>query len=367
MKKIISLIVIGSVFALPCLAQGGYTISGKVRGIATDKVHVVAADFGKADTLASATVANGTFLLSGTVPGGARAVNLVFPGVDGTVPLLLENTNYQLQVTATGAMVDGGGAAAELYKAFNKIGQDYAAKEAAITADYEADGSNPSKTDALQLRLDESYRSSVQQMLDLIQANADDYVSAYVVALGMQTDVEELLRRKYEALGEVAKATVPGKAVAAFLDRYGSLDIGKPAPDFTVTRPNGDALTLSAVPAKYKLVVFWKSDDPASRQVNPQLIQLYLQFRPRSFEIVSVSLDENRFAWTRAIKEDGISIWSNGSDLQGMASPAAKAYMAGSTLPYTVLIDDENKIVAKGLLGDDLRKAVADLTKKKRK
>ena len=367
MKKIIYLIVMGSVFSLPCLAQGGYTISGKVRGITTDKVHVVAADFGKTDTLASATVANGTFLLNGTVPGGVRAVNLVFPGVDGTVPLLLENTNYQLQVTATGAMVDGGGAAAELYKAFNKIGQDYAAKEAAITADYESDGSNPSKTDALQFRLDEAYRSSVQQMLDLIQANADEYVSAYVVALGIQTDTEELLRRKYEALGEAAKATVPGKAVAEALARYGNLVIGKPAPDFTVTRPNGDALTLSAVPAKYKLVVFWASWDNASRAANPQFIQLYQQFRPRSFEIVSVSLDDNRFAWDRAIDEDGISIWSNGSDLLGTDSPVAKAYMVGSALPYTVLIDDENKIVAKGLLGDDLRKAIADLTKRKRK
>ena len=100
---------------------------------------------------------------------------------------------------------------------------------------------------------------------------------------------------------------------------------------------------------------------------DPGFIQLYQQFRPRSFEIVSVSLDDNRFAWDRAIEQDGILIWPNGSDLRGMDSPVAKIYMVGSTLPYTVLIDDEGKIVAKGLLGDDLRKAVSDLTKKNKK
>ena len=79
---------------------------------------------------------------------------------------------------------------------------------------------------------------------------------------------------------------------------------------------------------------------------------------------MSVSLDDNRFAWDRAIEQDGISIWSNGSDLQGMASPVAKAYMVGNTLPYTVLIDAEGNIAAKGLWGKELRAVISNLTKK---
>ncbi len=367
MRKIVFSIIIGSVFYLPCLAQGGYAISGKVRGITTDKVYVVAADFGKADTLASAAVANGSFLLSGTIAGEARAVDLVFSGVADKIPLLLENTTYQLQVTTTGAMINGGGAATELYKAFNIVGQDYAAEQAAIAAEFESAGGHSSQAEALQPRLDAAYQASVQRTIDLIKANADSYVSAYVVALGAQTDGEELLRRKYEALSDAAKATVPGKAAEAALERYSKLAVGKPAPDFTVKRPDGNDLTLSAVPAKYKLLVFWRSDNGLCRQANPQLIQLYLQFRPRSFEIVSISLDENRFAWTRAIEEDGISIWQNGSDLQGMSSSVAAQYMVGASLPYYVLIDSEGNIAAKGMDTGELRSIISDLTKKKRK
>ena len=69
----------------------------------------------------------------------------------------------------------------------------------------------------------------------------------------------------------------------------------------------------------------------------------------------------------RTIEQDGISIWSNGSDLKGLDSPVAKVYMVGNTLPYTVLIDSENKIVAKGLLGSDLCNAVSELVKKNKK
>ena len=367
MKKIGLFVLAGSLLGMPCLAQDGYTISGKLRGVATSEAYVVTADFGRADTLARAVVGNDAFVLTGTVPGGVRMVNLVFAGVEIRVPLMLENAMYQVQVTAEGAAVSGGGEAAKLYNAFNRIGQEYAAEQESVMAEFAAAGNNAAQVSSLQARLDAAYKASVEQTLALLKANPDSYVSAYAVATSARTDGETLFRRKRELLSDAAMKTMAGKAVEAAQTRYDNLSVGRPAPDFTVKRPNGDDLTLSAVPAKYKLLVFWASWDAASREANPQLIQLYQQFHPRSFEIVSVSLDDNRFAWDQAIDTDGISIWPNGSDLQGMASPVAEAYMLGGALPYTVLIDDEGNIAAKGLLGADLRKAVSDLTRKGKK
>ena len=148
---------------------------------------------------------------------------------------------------------------------------------------------------------------------------------------------------------------------------FAKLAVGKVAPDFAATRPNGDTFSLYGVPAKYKLLVFWASDDAASRQANPSLIRLYQQFRPRGLEIVGISLDGDLMAWRRAIEQDGISIWTNGSDLEGRSSGIASLYMVGASLPYTVLIGEDNKIIAKGLLGDDLTRQLNELTKKKKK
>lgn len=365
MKKT-GLLFIGSLLSMSVAAQDGYTIFGKLCGITTDKVHMVTADFGCVDTLASATIVNDAFVLSGTVPGNIRMVNLVFNGIENSVPLMLEDTLYQMQVTAEGAAVNGGGEAAKLYNKFNRVAQEYAAEQETVMTEYSSAKNDAAKA-LLQTRLDAAYKISVQKTLELIRSNPDSYVSAYVVAASARTDGEELARQKYELLSDIALETVAGKAVEAAMTRYDNLTPGKPAPDFTVKRPNGDDLTLSAVPAKIKLIVFWASWDAASRQINPELITIYQQFRPKGFEIISISLDDNRFAWERAIEQDGISIWFNGSDLLGMASPLAETYMLNGTLLYTVLVDADGNIAAKGLLGNELREAIAELAQKKKK
>ena len=362
MKRFSLLIVIAFVCTLACKAQDKFQISGKVSGVPDGPLLLVRDEGAGADTLATTALRNGVFMFTGEVNGPAAAYLTTADG-SVTIPFILEGTNIMVNVTAGGALVQGG-EQQELFAAYNRVGQEFAAEQAGVQAEAQRSGAD---MNALQARIDEAYRRSMAKTAELVKANPDAYATAYVIALGARDETEESLRAKYDLLGENARASVPGKRIAACLEQFAKLAVGQSAPDFTVKRPNGDALTLYAVTAKYKLVVFWASWDAASRQTNPQLIQLYQQFRPRSFEIVSVSLDDNRFAWERAIEQDGISLWSNGSDLRGMDSPVAEAYMVGSSLPYTVLIDSENKIVAKGLLGDDLRKAIADLAKKSKK
>lgn len=166
-------------------------------------------------------------------------------------------------------------------------------------------------------------------------------------------------------MGENAKNSIPGKQIAAAIGQYAKLEVGQAAPDFTARKLNGDTFSLYDVPAKIKLLVFWASWDTASRQLNPALIAIYQQFRPKGLDIVSVSLDDNRGDWEQAVSIDGL-FWTNGSGLKGRNSDLAKLYMVTS-VPYTILIDNENKIVAKGLLGNELRKAISDLAKQNRK
>ena len=200
MKKVILLLLSGVLFGGTCLAQDGYTISGKIRGISITKVFVVTADFGRVDTLASTLVEGDKFILRGTVSGEARAVNLAFAGVEGQVPLLLENINYQVTVTAQGAAIEGEGPAVKLWKEFERIGHDYAVEKNRAEAEYKAlEGEgNAAKVESLQFRLDNAYKQSVLKTQELIKANADNYVSAYIIALNMAADDEATLRAKYE-------------------------------------------------------------------------------------------------------------------------------------------------------------------------
>lgn len=367
MKKVILLQLFGMLFGGTCLAQNGYTIFGEIRGISIAKVYVVTADFGRTDTLASTVVEEGKFILNGNVPGEARAVNLTFDGVEGQVPLLLENINYQVSITAQGAVIEGEGPAVKLWKEFERIGHDYAIEKNRAEAEYKAleGGGNAAKVESLQFRLDNAYKQSVFKTQELIKANADNYVSAYIIALNMTVDEEATLRAKYELLGPSARATAPGKAIAAMLDQYGKLIEGEVAPNFTLTKPDGNTFTLHGLPAKWKVVHFWAAQQGSTRQDNSELVKLYLQYRPKGLEIISVSLDENYAMWKQAIGLDGM-IWVNGSDLKGMDSEIARLYLV-QDLPTYLLLDAENRIVVRDLSLSDLRTKLAELTKKKKR
>ena len=249
-----------------------------------------------------------------------------------------------------------------LFGRYNRVAQEFAVEQMRVREELQQAGAD---VPSLQARMDEAYKVYTGRTMELVKANPDAYTTAFVVYLGLANETEESLRGKYDLLGENAKASVPGRQIAAALERYAALEVGKDAPNFTATRPNGDKFTLRELPGKMKLLVFWASADAASRQANPGFIKLYRQFRPKGFEIVSISLDENRFEWERAIEQDGL-IWTNGCDFCGRNAGIASLYMVGNaSLPYTILIDDENKIVVKGLAGKDLEESIRQLSKKK--
>lgn len=102
-----------------------------------------------------------------------------------------------------------------------------------------------------------------------------------------------------------------------------------------------------------KLLYFWTSENVASRQ-DTRASKLYLQYRPLGLEIISISLDENVAYWRHAVGLDGM-IWTNGSDLKGFDSEIARLYLVND-VPYTILIDGENRIVAKNLRGKIFKK-----------
>ena len=360
MRKISLLIGLAILSTFACKAQQGYQISGKVSGMTDGTLLLIANEWEKPDTLGSVTVKNGVFVFTGKVNAPVAAYLAPSDG-NGMIPLILENANFMVNVSDRGAMIQGG-KQQELLTRFTRISQAFLAEQAKVAAEAQQPGAN---VQALQDRVNKAYEASVNATIELIKANPDEYATAHVIALGISGETEEGLRSKYDLLGEAARATVPGKRIAAALEQYEKLAVGEVAPNFTTEKPDGNTFSLHDLPAKLKLVYFWVSTNPLCRQDNTDLVKLYLQYRPLGLEIVSISLDENRGEWRNAIGMDGM-VWTNGSDLQGFASPIARLYMVHE-LPATFLVDTENRIVAKGLRGDALRDTVAKLLKKSKR
>jgi peroxiredoxin len=71
-----------------------------------------------------------------------------------------------------------------------------------------------------------------------------------------------------------------------------TLDVGKPAPDFTLARLDRKMVSLSDYRGKVVLVNIWATWCPPCVAEMPSIEKLYQQLKGNAFEILAVSLDE---------------------------------------------------------------------------
>ncbi len=135
--------------------------------------------------------------------------------------------------------------------------------------------------------------------------------------------------------------------------------VGDVAPDFQLKNPQGELISLSSLRGQFVLIDFWASWCGPCRQENPEMVTLYRDYNKLGFEILGVSLDDDKERWTSAIAKDGID-WLHVSDLRGWKSAAGKLYSV-EAIPHTVLLDKEGKVIAVGLRGEGLRQRLDQL------
>jgi len=160
-----------------------------------------------------------------------------------------------------------------------------------------------------------------------------------------------------EAFKEVDPATTG--ALAKELERAKQLMVGGEAPNFTQPTPEGVDLNLHDLRGKVVLVDFWASWCGPCRRENPHVVGLYNRYKEEGFEILGVSLDRKKEAWLAAIEKDGLT-WQHVSDLKGWSNAVAKSFGV-SSIPHTILLDKDGKIIARGLRGEALKRKLEEL------
>ena len=133
-------------------------------------------------------------------------------------------------------------------------------------------------------------------------------------------------------------------------------EVGSPYIDFTMNNIDGQVVSLSELVGNQELLMidFWAAWCPDCRAENPNIVAVYNDFKDKGLDIISVSLDTDKNAWTNAIANDSLSWKNHVSELKGWDCSAATEYGV-AWIPQNFLIDIDGNIVAKNLNGNDLR------------
>ena len=121
------------------------------------------------------------------------------------------------------------------------------------------------------------------------------------------------------------------------------LDIGKPAPDFTLKDINGKEFTLSSLKGKYVVLDFWGSWCGWCLKDMPQMKMAYQKHKDKVV-FVGIACKDKLESWQTAVKKQNLP-WLNVFDEQSSVSQSYSIII----YPSKYVIDPEGKILNKFL------------------
>ena len=219
--------------------------------------------------------------------------------------------------------------------------------------------------EALKDQFDAVNKAYVQTQLAFVKAHPTSWVSLEVLGQSRQMGLPSYaeVAPLYAALTPAQRTSPPGQQYGEFLAGLKATALGGPAPAFTLRTPSGQAVSLADYRGKYVLVDFWASWCSPCRADNPAILKAYEAYKGRNFEVLGVSLDEEkgRAKWVKAIADDHMP-WTQVADLHGFDGPTANQYGVVG-IPQNFLVDPNGNIVASNMRGNELEATLAKFIK----
>ncbi len=387
MKNFFCMAAMG-LMAMACTSQpviDGYVLKGNIEGL-PDGTHVQLVPVSHDSELpfADTTVVNGQFVFTGKMEE-PRAFHLLVKDAYGSRNLMLENA----QMEVTGKLVakkesDGGvsynlssllvkgsplsarydsllSARTYLDSLYALNGRKFAAFDSLMRAAYQV--KDQAKIQQLRQSEEGKARAAADQVFfttvdslyhHVVMANKDSFWGPLMM-ISFTSYLSEDMKPWYEAFSPAAKQSYYGQKVKEEL--YPAGKEGTKVPDFKVKDKTGKEVSLSALRQgkKFVLIDFWASWCNPCRKEIPNLKRLYAQYSGKGFEIVSISIDQKKADWEKALKEEGLT-WPNFLDETGVA-----ALYKVKFVPTMYLITADGVMVGENLRGEALATKLKEL------
>lgn len=200
------------------------------------------------------------------------------------------------------------------------------------------------------------------EQMAFVKKNPSSLVSLFLVqdALGADMDASKG-EPMFAMLSNTLQQSMQGIKIKAMIETGKKSMVGTAAADFTQPDENGHPVLLSSFKGKYVLVDFWASWCGPCRAESPNLVKAYEKYNGKGFQIFSVSLDESKDKWLKAVNDDHYN-WTQVGDMKGWNNTAARQFGVQG-IPFNMLLDPNGVIIARNLRGDELVKKLEEIFK----
>ncbi|MDP4282268.1 MAG: TlpA disulfide reductase family protein [Bacteroidota bacterium] len=363
MKKFLVILSIMAVF-VSCnnRKENQFLITGSVQGVDTGMVYLEKSQVKDWIKVDSVKLKHGEFRFLGSTPMpqlygiqvAGKPVRLMFFAENSDIKIKMDPDSIdRSQVT--------GSASQDVFKEFKSKMAPIEKQMSDLDTKYQK--AKTAHDTAGIKKIDSSYNllegQSKNIILDFAKTYHHSVVASYVIMKNAwQFELPEL-KTVAAAIDSALDSSVYVIEMKKRIKILDNVDLGKQAPDFTLNDTTGKPVTLSSLRGKYLLVDFWASWCSSCRAENPNVVKVYQAYKYKGFDILGVSFDKDRSHWINAIKADGLT-WIQISDLKGWDNQAGRLYGILS-IPSNVLLDKDQKIIARNLQGEDLQKKLAEL------
>ncbi len=284
---------------------------------------------------------------------------VVFQKAKNVLIVLSPNTPVELSFDATQGILtkSEGSKENELLRQYYIIMSKATRKKDSLEKAYKT---NPDPEIRKQLNLlDQEW---VLQLKDLCLKNPSNFASAFLIENLPSENFFSVHDTVLSALINLYPNNAFIKAKYEEIASSKKTAIGSLAPEIALPDTSGNIVKLSSFKGKIVIIDFWASWCGPCRRESPNMVKIYQTYHNQGVEIFGVSLDQSRTNWIGAILSDGL-MWTQVSDLKRWQCQAGLDYGIRS-IPSTILIDREGRIVAKDLRGEELAAKVKELLDK---
>ena len=166
-------------------------------------------------------------------------------------------------------------------------------------------------------------------------------------------------QKMFDLLTREQQNSKKGKLISRYLELNVGVKIHDQFIDFEMENSQGEKKKISKLRGKYTLIEFWASWCLPCRESNKYWVQFYEEYKSKGLQIIGISLDNNKYKWTDAIRKDKL-IWENLSELNGRENTAALIYNVNG-IPDNILIGPNGKIIARDLQNPVLIKETLEI------